>query len=89
MMKFQRIISIFLIAGLLVSLLSGCEASTDSQEEPTADPSAGAPSPEETEPTQDVTFTGIPVNEHDRGLWYGFLPEDLAGAEADQPVTWK
>ena len=34
--------------------------------------------------------TSIPGEEYERGIWYGFLPEELADADADSTiVTWR
>ena len=42
------------------------------------------------EQVEEETEQKIPLNEYERAVWYGFLPEELKGAEPDSTtVTWK
>lgn len=81
-MKLQRIFSLMLCAAMLLGLLSGCGAGT----------SAGTPDVSENPDTHSADLLGkaIPASEYERGLWYGFLPDELADADPDTTVvTWK
>ena len=81
-MKRKRIFSFILCAAMLIALLSGCGAGT----------SADTPDVSENPDTHSADLLGkeIPASEYERGLWYGFLPDELADADPDTTaVTWK
>ena len=80
--KLERILSFMLCAAMLLGLLSGCGAGT----------SVGTPDVSENSDTHsaDLLNKKIPASEYERGIWYGFLPEELADADPDTTVvTWK
>ena len=75
----RKILSLFLSAVLLTSL-AGCgqgDGATDVQESPAGQATA-------------ASGISLPAGEYERGIWYGFLPEELAAADPEQTVvTWE
>lgn len=82
-MKHKRMISLLLSIVLILGMLSGC------QNRP---PANVAPSNSENNVQEqiDVDIDVITSMEYERGIGYGFLTEDLEGADPDTTtVTWK
>lgn len=40
-------------------------------------------------PESEYDRGALPGDEYERGIWYGFMPDDLAGADSGKVVTWK
>ena len=80
----KKTMSLLLVLAMVLSLFAGCGGSGE-QAEAVA----------ETEAVKTVLATQangapIPGGEYERAIWYGFLPEELAGADPDKTVvTWK
>lgn len=72
-MKFKKVISKLLSMIMVLGLLAGCGGS----EAKAADL-----------PTE-ANGAALPGDEYDRGIWYGFMPAELANADPSKVVTWK
>lgn len=83
-MKRKRIFSFILCAAMLLGLLSGCGGeSADTPDVSDVPVSNG-------EPAATPIAGEMPADEYERAVWYGFLPDELAGADPDNAVvTWK
>ena len=83
----KYIISILLTLSILISMLAGCSqtGTANNSAIPAAKDSASI-----VELATEASGAQIPSGEFERGIWYGFLPEELAGADPDSTVvTWK
>ena len=80
-MRRHPLLSFFLCLTLLAGLLSSCggKQPQPNQAEPSSVP----------ESSVTPLFDTIPSDEYQRAIWYGFVPDSLAGADPDGTVvTW-
>lgn len=80
----KRFIALLLAAVMLLSLAAcGGEQKPETLDTPDVSENANAP-------VVDPLSGKFPVNEYERGIWYGFLPDELTDADPDTTVvTWK
>ena len=82
----NRMISMLLAFVMISGMFSGCanDTKTDVQSSVPADRNPA------TSLATEANGAPIPSGEFERGIWYGFLPEELAAADPDNTiVTWK
>lgn len=79
----KRILSLLMICAILFSLIA-CNSDIKSGKNEFSE------NEETNASTEEKIEQKIPLNEYERAVWYGFLPEELKGAEPDSTtVTWK
>lgn len=86
MKTINRMISTLLAFVMISGMFSGCanDAKTDVQSSVPANRNPA------TSLATEANGAPIPSGEFERGIWYGFLPEELAAADPDNTiVTWK
>ena len=77
----KRIISLLLSVSIAFGMLSGCGGGQSKSNQ--AEPSSASGS------SVTPQFDTIPSDEYQRAIWYGFVPDSLAGADPDGTVvTW-
>lgn len=83
-MKSKRIFCTLLSVLMLLGLLSGCGNTTNTSDLSTSQENINTSIEEE------INNEPIPEDEYERGVWYGFLPDDLKEADPHSTVmTWK
>lgn len=90
-MKRKSLLSSLLCLALLAGLLSGCGGGqTSGQPVTSGQPdTSDEPGTSGTISTVSPLFDTIPSDEYQRAIWYGFVPDSLAGADPDGTVvTW-
>lgn len=76
----KRLVALFLAIVMLCSLVA-CGSETNNEESELII--------ENTSISTEANGAALPGNEYDRGIWYGFMPDDLAGADPSKVITWK
>lgn len=89
-MKRSRFIYLLLSVIMVFSLLAGCGGNTTNPEQSEYIPETSISEIEPVILPTEANGVAIPGDEYAHGIWYGFLPEELAEADpANTVVTWK